>query len=66
MSPAMILVAPRRRQFEQDLKLARHHEVARRGGREHEPPAALALLKGELLRQRAAPGDAKHIHPLVA
>ena len=61
-----ILVAPRRRHLEQHSKLAWHHQVAGRGGRQHEPPAARALLKRELLRQRAAPGHAQDVNLLVS
>ena len=61
-----IPVASRRRHLEQHSKLAWHHQVAGRGGRQHEPPAARALLKRELLRQRAAPGHAQDVNLLVS
>ena len=46
-----VLVAPRRRHLKQHGELARYHQVAGRGSRQHKPPAPLALLKCELLRQ---------------
>ena len=61
-----VLVAPWRCHLEQHRKLAGHHQVARRCGREHEPPATLALLERKLLRERAAPRDAQHVHLLVS
>ena len=40
--------------------------MSRRRGRKDKAPAALRLLKRELLRERPAPGDAQHIHLLVS
>src|SRR6266540_4085174 len=60
-----VFVAPWRCHLEQDRELSWHHQVAGRGGCEHEPPAPLALPERELLRQRTAPRQAEHVHLCV-
>src|SRR5262249_17286873 len=57
-----VFVAPWRCHLEQDRELSWHHQVAGRGGCEHEPPAPSPLLERELLRQCAAPRQTENVH----
>jgi hypothetical protein len=63
---ATVQVPPRRHHVHEHRRLAGDRRHAGRGGDEHQPPAAGALGRGELLRDAAAPGDAKHIDLAVA
>jgi hypothetical protein len=46
-------------------ELAGDHQRAWRGGGQHEAPATLGLLKGELLGEQSTPRDAEDIHLFV-
>jgi hypothetical protein len=61
-----VQVAPRRDHARQHRRPGRHHQRAGRGGDQYQPPAPGALERGEVLRDRPAPGDAEHVDLVVA
>jgi hypothetical protein len=63
---AGIQVPARGGHLRQDLRPARHHQHARAGGDQDQPPAAVALAERELLGKAAAPGDPEHVNGAVA
>jgi hypothetical protein len=63
---AAVPVAPRRHHVREHRRPGRDHQRAGRGGDQHQPPAARALERGEVLRHRPAPGDAEHVDLVVA
>ena len=59
-------VAARGRHSREDAGAAGHHQRSGTGGDQHEPAASVAGGPRELLRQRAAPGDAEDVDAFVA
>jgi hypothetical protein len=62
---AAVQVAPGRDHAREHPWPGRHHERPGRGGDQHQPAAAGALERGEVLRDAPAPGDAEHVHLVV-
>jgi len=63
---AGVQVTPRGGQPEQDARAGRHHDRAGRGAYQHETTAPRPLEGREVLGDPAAPGDAEHVHGVVA
>jgi len=61
-----VQVTPRRHHVREHSRPGRHHQRPGRGRHQHKPAAARPLERGEVLRDRAAPGDAEHVDPAVA
>jgi hypothetical protein len=61
-----VQVTPGRHHVHEHRGPGRHHHRPGRGGHQHQPAAPVPLERGEVLRDRAAPGDAQHVDLAVA